>query len=225
MQVGKALIVEDHEDARSMMGLVVQEAFGTQVVRASPTLAAARREIADHKFDLIVLDLNLPDGTGDEFLLEILNVQPGAYVVISTIHDESDRLLRALENGAKGYLLKDQSRAALIREFQGIKDGRPPLAPAITRKLLDIVARREAHHTPPALHAESQGINEPSAPLTEREREVLSLLAKGFSRPEIGGLLNISKYTVATHIGKIYEKYDISSRGEAALIARANGLA
>ncbi len=236
------LIIEDHFDASEAMGNVISKAFADPVIDKVSNLGDAHLAITEKIFDLIVLDLNLPDGNGEEFILEILKVQPNAYVVISTIHDESERLLRALEYGAKGYLLKEQSKDALVNEFQGIMQGKPPLAPAVTRRMLDFIRNQRTdevdsdgmhlnHPTPvhnPGLSDSGITPDEAAAladiHLTGREEEVLRLLAKGFSRPEVAGFLNISKHTVATHISKIYQKIGASSRSEAALIARQLGI-
>lgn len=232
------LIVDDHSGARKLMRSVVNSAFAEAEVADVSTLKAAQKHLETSGIDLLVMDLNLPDGNGDDFILNILEMQPNCYVVVSTIHDESERLVRALENGAKGYLLKEQPVESLVEEFRGILHGKPPLAPAVTRRILEMMRNRSIS---------AQSLNEPSLVpsakgqpievdlsdtpgasrnmgLTKREQEVLSLLAKGFSRPEVAGFLNISKHTVATHIGKIYSKLDVSSRSEAALIAHQNGL-
>ncbi|KEJ88515.1 response regulator [Sulfitobacter donghicola] len=220
------LIIEDHAGARQQITQVVDEAFSDPVIDGVATLSAARRHLDARLYDLVVLDLNLPDGSGDEFIVEILQTQPNAYVVISTIHDESSRLIKALENGAKGYLLKEQPKESLIEDFKGILEGKPPLAPAITRRLLEMMRERSIPVQDPPMKPAQSGkvIDEEGALLTEREKEVLVLLAKGFNRPEVGGFLNISKHTVATHISNIYSKLDVSSRSEAALVAQQYGL-
>lgn len=220
------LVIEDHADARARICKVVERAFCDPIIDSVATLKAARKHLEAASYDLIVLDLNLPDGSGDEFIVEILALQPNTYVVISTIHDESCRLIKALENGAKGYLLKEQPKETLVKDFKGILEGKPPLAPAITRRLLEMMRERSipvrAAPLSPALA--DNILNEENVLLTEREKEVLVLLAKGFNRPEVGGFLNISKHTVATHISNIYNKLDVSSRSEAALSAQKLGL-
>ncbi|MEP1768731.1 MAG: response regulator transcription factor [Sulfitobacter sp.] len=216
------LVIEDHDGARQQICKVVEKAFSDPIVDDVATLKAARTHLQMRCYDIVVLDLNLPDGSGDAFIVEILAMQPNSYVVISTIHDESSRLIKALENGAKGYLLKEQPKESLIRDFKGILEGKPPLAPAITRRLLEMMRERSipVRETP----VQPPQPQEDCVQLTEREKEVLVLLAKGFNRPEVGGFLNISKHTVATHISNIYSKLDVSSRSEAALVAQQYGL-
>ncbi len=222
------LIVEDHEDARLTIQKIVMRAFTKPTIYTADTIEKARREINKHSFDLIVLDLGLPDGKGEDFIPELLELQPNAYVVISTIHDESERLLNALENGAKGYLLKEQPIDFLVEEFQGIARGKPPLAPAITRRLLEHIRERsyasyQPENSSTKLTRQANPTNEEEADvakLTKRELEIFVLLAKGFNKPEIAGFLNISKHTVATHVTKIYSRLSIVNRSEATLIAR-----
>ena len=230
------LIIEDHTDARHAMIKIVTKAFGKPVIDEVPTLGLARKKLADKTFDLIVLDLGLPDGNGEDFIVEIKSSQPNAYVVVSTIHDESDRLLKALENGAKGYLLKELPKEILVEEFKGILNGKPPLAPAVTRRLLEHIRHRSGSQA--QLGFEEPQENEPNsagnenltvdmnlvALLTDREKEILGLLGKGFNRPEIAGILGISKHTVATHVAKVYDKLHITNRSEATLLAQELGL-
>lgn len=244
----KILIVEDHNDARREIRRIVGEAFEQPDIDDVATLAQARTKILAQAYDLVVLDLGLPDGNGEDFIHEILAQQPNAYVVISTIHDESDRLLAALENGAKGYLLKEQPSELLIEEFRGIQRGKPPLAPAVTRRLLEHMrassptknaglttslplqdnttnSAKTGNTNPP--NPDDTGLREEAdqiSNLTDREKEILVFLAKGFNRPEIAGILGISKHTVATHVAKIYNKLDISSRSEATVIAMHHDL-
>ncbi|MEE9313660.1 MAG: response regulator transcription factor [Rhizobiaceae bacterium] len=223
------MIVEDHDDARQTIQKVVEEAFDTPSVHNAGTLTNARKLLNSEAFDLIVLDLGLPDGKGEDFIPEILTLQPNAYVVISTIHDESERLLHALENGAKGYLLKEQPFEFLVGEFKGITKGKPPLAPAITRRLLEHIREHPANMetaSPSPTAARKVNVEEAVdvSKLTKREHEIFILLAKGFNKPEIAGFLDISKHTVATHVTKIYSRLSIVNRSEATLIARDLGL-
>ncbi len=219
----RVLLIEDHEGARQRLTEVLSRAYEEVDISIASTLASARMFLPEGPYDLVVLDLNLPDGSGEDFLLEILSHHPEAYVIIATIHDEGSRLATALANGAKGYLLKERSIEELTENFIGIQDGRPAITPSMTRRLIELMNQKTLHDFAPVRHSE---LNVDIAPdvLTEREREVLALIARGFSRPEIAGFLDISRHTVATHIGKIYEKLEVSSRSEAAIYAQRNGI-
>ena len=213
------LIIEDHLHALERMREVITKAFGEVEISEALTLGSASRVIRQISFDLIVLDLDLPDGKGEDFIPELNEVYDELpYVVVSTIHDESDRLLAALNNGAKGYLLKEQTKNHLISEFRGILNNKPPLAPTVTNQLMDFV-RNMSNEISRFPTKENDRRNFNSFNLTDREKEILVLIAKGYERQEIAGMLSISKHTVATHISKVYSKLDIKSRAEAALVA------
>lgn len=219
----RVLLIDDHEGARERLRQVLSRAFEGVTIVVASTLTAARYLLADGPYDLTVLDLNLPDGSGEEFIAEVLEHDADAYVVIATIHDDAHRLSRALSNGAKGYLLKDRSIEELAENFIGIGDGRPAITPSMTRRLIEIMNQKTLSDVADAAGTEIR-VDIPPDVLTEREREVLALISRGFSRPEIAGFLDISRHTVATHIGKIYEKLDVSSRSEAAIYAERSGI-
>lgn len=202
---------------------IILKAFGEVEISQASTLSVAREIISKNSFDLFVLDLDLPDGKGEDFIKELNEVYGDPYIVVSTIHDESTRLLSALNNGAKGYLLKEQSKEHLISEFKGILNDKPPLAPSITNQLIAFV--RGIPKKENGLYSKQHDKRSLSSyNLTQREREILVMISKGFERPEIAGMLDISKHTVATHISKIYSKLEINSRAEAAIFASRYGL-
>lgn len=231
------LLVDDHDEARTRMrGLVEDVLVGTQVFE-SATIGGAHARIAENTFDLAILDLALPDGSGEDLIDPILEKNPNCYVVISTIHDESKRLIGALSRGAKGYLLKEQPEDLLKQAIEGIRLGVPPLSASVTRRILEYLRQTadddRGHHSPAEFNGNVPG--SPTVPnmtwsvgdlqdLTPREVEILVLLARGFNRPDIAGMLNISKHTVATHVSNIYAKLNIATRIEAAAAARALGL-
>ncbi len=219
------LIVEDHDDAMIRMKQIVSEAFENPTVATATTLEMGRQHLKKQFFDLAILDLALPDGNGETLALEISTQFPNTYVVISTIHDESERLLSALQNGARGFLLKEQPKDHLIQEFKGILKGKPPLAPTVTRRLMEMVKVR-GEEAPKAFNTSPQTANldKYSLKLTKREAEVLRMIAKGLDRTEIGNLLGISQNTVSSHISKLYSKAKIRNRAEATRLAHALGL-
>jgi len=216
------LLIEDHEGARQSLTEVLNRAFTSPLISAASTLRAAREYITQNNYDLIVLDLSLPDGAGEDFLLEIFAANENAHVVIASIHNDDEHMASALANGAQGYVLKDRSIEELTENFIGILHNRPAITPEITSKLIALVNEQKIGSGQTAQPQPTSDVLPDS--LTERETEVLVLLARGFSRPEIAGFLEISRHTVATHIGKIYEKLEVSSRGEAAVYADRAGL-
>lgn len=205
------LIVEDHDDARRWLKDLVHEAFPESEVVESATLAQANDRLKGRTISLAVIDINLPDGSGIELVRTLSEHSPQTYTVIATIYDDDDHLFAALQAGAQGYLLKEQPRARLLEQLRGIMSDEPPLSPAVARRIL--------RH----FHTDAVGSQE-EATLSEREREVLTLVAKGLSRSDISELLGITTNTAAGYIKAIYRKLNISSRAEAVLEAVRMGL-
>lgn len=213
MNIGSVLILEDTADIRRWLAGLVTTAFPDVAVTEAATLAQALHAAQARSFDLALIDLNLPDGSGITLLQTLRKASPATYCVIATIFDDNENILRALQEGAHGYLLKDQPDDRLLACLQGILRGEPPLSPSVATRILGYF-RQSA---PPAAPEEK-------CCLSEREREILSLIAKGLSRAEIAKALGISPATVATHIGAVYRKLNISCRSEATVAAIRLGL-
>lgn len=208
-----ALIVEDLPDAQAWLTDIVERAFPATIVTAVATVAAARSACERAKchggFDLALIDLQLPDGSGVELLRAIGEDTPHTDCVVATIYDDDAHLFPALKAGARGYLLKENDKEQLIEALQGILAGKPPLSPKIARRVLQHF--HELHDT-----AEAQ--------LTAREVEVLMLIAKGLRVRELAGMIGISPHTANDHLKAIYRKLNVSSRAEAAVEAVRRGL-
>jgi DNA-binding NarL/FixJ family response regulator len=208
------LIVDDLKDARELLTELVLAGFPQATVTTADSVLAAQSTISAQRFDLALVDLSLGDGMGTEVIALLRQRQPECMAVVASIHDDDERLFAALKAGASGYLLKDQPAVLTLRQLQQIADGQPPLSPAIARRLL-------AHFRgQPGTVSESV----PDEVLTPREREVLGLLARGFTLTDIARQLAISRHTVGDHVKNLYRKLDISSRAEAALHAQRFGL-
>lgn len=213
-----ALVIEDLPEIRSWLAEVAREAFpGLRVVEAARLdegLACVGRE----KFDLALIDLGLPDGSGIDVVSALHSQQPKALPVVVTIYDDDEHLFPALQAGAFGYLLKEQPREALIAQLLRMTQGEPPLSPPIARRVLayfgDAAQKR----------AQLLRQLDKDTGLTERETEVLQRVAKGYTLPEVAQQFGLSRHTVATHIRQIYRKLDVSSRAEATLEAARRGL-
>jgi len=204
-----ALLVEDYPDTVQWLSDLLRDAFTGIEVTAASTLAEARQKLKNAHFNLALIDVSLPDGSGVDLIREIVRENPETYCVVATIFDDDEILLAALKAGAQGYLLKEQPREQLLKRLQGILSGDPPLSPAVARRIL--------HH----FHAVS---NIPAdVKLSPREVEVLTLIAKGFTRTEIADLLKISSHTAAGYIKAVYRKLNVSSRAGATLEATRLG--
>ena len=205
-----ALLLEDHEDTRKWLGTLIQDAFGGIDVSAVSTLSAAREQIKQRRFNLAVVDISLPDGSGIDLIHDLAHSSPETYCVVATIFDDDAHLFSALQAGAQGYLLKEQPKEQLLARLQGILNGEPPLSPAVARRVLR--------------HFRKQTETAPDVALSERETEVLTLIAKGMSRTDVARLLGITSNTAAGYIKTIYQKLNVSSRAEATLEATRLGL-
>jgi DNA-binding NarL/FixJ family response regulator len=204
------LLIEDFADIRRWLAGLLRDAFGEVSITEAATVAQAYSSFDSQKFDLIVVDLNLPDGTGVDILRRIKSQGLSAYCVVATAYDDDAHLLPALNAGADGYLLKDQPGDQLISALHGILNGSPPLSPSIARRIMKLAKQDTA-----ALLL---------VPLTAREEEVLTYIAKGLNRTEIAQMLGVSVHTITTHVRSIYSKLNISSRAEAAVEAIRRGL-
>ena len=169
------------------------------------------------KFDLALIDLGLPDGSGVNVVTKLLDCQPDAQSVVLTIHDDDEHLFPALQAGAFGYILKEQARELITEQLQRISQGEPPLSPSIARRVM-------AYFSAKAKPQASPNNAMPTVSLTERESEVLLRVAKGYTLPEIGVQLGLSRHTIADYVKQIYRKLNVSSRAEAALEAQRLGL-
>jgi DNA-binding NarL/FixJ family response regulator len=213
-RVGSVLIVEDRREDLDFMIEIVRTAFGTIEVRSARTLAAARTLIRTGKPDLVILDLNLPDGTGVDLIPIVRERFGDIWIVVVTVFDDDEHLFTALQRGADGYLLKDESRANAAAILHEVLAGHPPLSARVARRVLKYV---QSTVPPPR--------TSPVPELTAREREVLVLLARGHTVGSAATILGISQHTIKTHVKNLYRKLDVSTRAGLVRTALDEGLA
>lgn len=211
------LLLEDLPEIRAWLRSLVQHVFpGAQIAEAA-RVHDALELVAAVKFDLALVDLGLPDGSGVAVVTRLRDLQPEAQSVVVTIHDDDEHLFPALQAGAFGYILKEQARELITEQLQRISQGEPPLSPSIARRVM-------AYFTEKSRPAQPRNNLLPNVSLTERESEVLLRVAKGYTLPEIGVQLGLSRHTIADYVKQIYRKLNVSSRAEAALEAQRLGL-
>lgn len=204
----RVLILEDMQAARQWLADAVRSAFeAVEVIEADCLAETETLNLAD--FDLALVDLVLPDGSGLALVSRARHEAPGLMAVITTVLADDRAIFTALRAGAQGYLLKEEPVETIADRLRGIDRGEPALTPAVARRLL-------GHFAAPVIDG--------AARLTPRETEVLRLLAKGLAVAEVADLLGIRRNTAAGYIKDIYRKLEISSRAEAALEAVRMGL-
>lgn len=215
------LIVEDIKDTSSWLEGIVETVFTDVQITICVNCTETRSFIQQQAVSLALVDINLPDGNGLDLITEIRQLSPHAYIITTTIFDDDEHILTALRNGANGYLLKDLSETAFIQKLRGILTGDPPLSPSIARRILHCFAQSNIQNSH---NKEESAYRSDCSTLSQREREVLTLVAKGLSRKEIAELLTISSNTVARYVRDVYQKLNISSQAEAAVEACRMGL-
>ncbi len=208
------LLLEDLPEIRAWLRKLVLQVFPGSHISESARVHDALELVSAVKFDLALIDLGLPDGSGVDVVTKLRDTQPEAQSVVVTIHDDDEHLFPALQGGAFGYILKEQPREMIAEQLQRISAGEPPLSPSIARRVMAYFSAK----------AKPQANAMPHVNLTERESEVLLRVAKGYTLPEIGVQLGLSRHTIADYVKQIYRKLNVSSRAEAALEAQRLGL-
>lgn len=203
------LILEDARDTLEWLRAIVAETFPTASITTAETQQQAMDCIASSNFDLALIDLGLPDGSGHHVIRKIRERSADTYIVVATIFDDDDHLVSALQEGANGYLLKDEDRETLKTHLQGIAANRAPLSNRALDKVLGHVSREIGNATTVG------DTSSPLVALTPREVDVLQLVAKGYNVTESAALLGLTANTVKSYLKAIYSKLDISSRAEA----------
>ncbi len=212
------LLVEDQIPNQVRMKQALMAAFPDIKVEVVGSLKEARRWVSGERaanadvFELAVIDLGLPDGSGVDLITDITKNHPSVTCIVSSIYDDDVHLFDALSAGARGYLVKNQEPEMIVHYLQRIKQGEPPLSPSVALRLLK--------HFRTNTVTEQQDIH-----LTGRETETLALLARGLTIAEVARHLLLSPPTVAGYVRTIYQKLNISTRAEATLQAVKRGLA
>lgn len=199
----RILIVEDDPILRDRFTAIVTSYPDFDLVAAVGTCADAHQALKHPRLDVLLCDLGLPDGDGVDVVRAARRLHPGLDAMVVTVFGDEAHVMRSLEAGATGYLLKDSLPEDFIATINLLRSGGSPIHPTVARRLLH---RFSSVSRAPVNAAVS---------LSEREREVLRLVSKGYRVPEIADLLAISHHTVSSHIKHIYVKLDVSSRGEA----------
>ncbi len=208
----RILLADDHDAFRSGLAALLATVGGIEVVGEASSGEEAVRAAAATQPDVVVMDLNMPGSDGIEATRRIVATSPHIAVLVVSMYEDDDLVFGALKAGARGYLLKGADRAELVRAIRGVASGEAIFGAGIARRLMAYFAARPA--VAPAVFPE----------LTEREREILDMVARGKSNAEITQRLVLSPKTVRNHVSNIFSKLQVADRAQAIVRARQAGL-
>ncbi|HXS66623.1 MAG TPA: response regulator transcription factor [Streptosporangiaceae bacterium] len=211
----RVLVVDDQELVRAGFAVILEATDGITVVGEAGDGAAAVAQAAEHKPDVVLMDIRMPGMDGLEAARLITATVDPPKIVMLTTFDLDDYVYEALRSGASGFLLKDSPRGDLVAAIRAAAAGDALLAPSVTRRLIEAFARRPARTTPSPSRL---------AALTARERDVLLLLARGLSNAEIATALFVSEATIKTHVGNLLAKLGLRDRVQAVIMAYETGI-
>jgi DNA-binding NarL/FixJ family response regulator len=205
----RVLVVEDDPRFRTAFTAAIAGSRDLELLAQAASLGEAFTLLSGSAPDVLLVDLGLPDGSGVDLIRAARVAWPTTDIMVSSVFGDESHVLRSIEAGAVGYLLKDSEPERIVEQIRSLRSGGSPISPLIARQVL---ARLHAPSTP----AETS--------LSVRETEVLSYITKGFSYDEIVRLLQISRPTVLTYVRRIYAKLQVNSKTEAVYEARKQGL-
>jgi two-component system, NarL family, response regulator LiaR len=209
----RLLIADDHNIVRKGLKVLLATETDMQVVGEADNGADAVQKAETLKPDVILMDLMMPQMDGIEATRRITAQRPDARILVLTSFAADDKVFPAVKAGALGYLLKDSTPEQLLEAIRQVHRGEPSLEPSIARKVLLELAQPGG--------AGKQTVD----PLTERELEVLRLIAQGMSNKEIAAKIFVAEWTVRSHVSNILGKLHLASRTQAALYALRSGIA
>ena len=224
----RVLLVDDDPHMRRVIAQELMADERTLLVAQASSVREGRKAIKQHDFDVMLVDLNLGDGEGFELIDYLKSNRPSAEAIVISIMENDDQVLHAFELGATGYLVKNSWFGNYPQAVLQVANGGASITPNLARRLL----QRFDHGAPAAPAAaapeaqapvQATAEHEPER-LSQREKEVLRMVASGYTSVEIGTQLQISALTVNTHIKNIYRKLQVRTRAQAVRFASLRGL-
>ena len=210
----RIVVIEDDPMVRQYVSAIINDAPELELLALAPDLATGRSYIAENP-DLFLMDIGLPDGSGYDLVPEIKTGSDARALILSSFGDR-DTVVRALQAGADGYLLKDSTPQQILDGIATTLDGGAPVSPSAAIYLLDYLRSGGGAAVDPKGEIADDR-------LTPRETELLRAFASGQSYKEAARALGISPHTVGNHVKAIYRKLEVTSRGEAIRAARNGG--
>ncbi|TQV82635.1 response regulator [Exilibacterium tricleocarpae] len=215
MPMKNIFLLEDNQKTRTWVASVLKRLDANARIHMAENIADARTILKRVGGDIAIaiIDINLPDGNGLSLIKDIKSENLGTQCVVFTVEECIERISQAFLLGADGFLLKDTEEDVIVERLRGVEVGIPAISPAVIRKLIKLVRSQIGSRHPELLDS-----------LTDREKEILLLVSKGYNKREIGQLLNISENTIKDHTKRLYTKLGINNVAEATLVAMNAGL-
>lgn len=212
----RVLVVDDHKLFRDGLNAILMNVPDIEVVGEAGTGREAVSQVDTLAPDVVLMDINMPDANGIEATQQLLAIKPDTGIIMLTMLEDNDSLFAAMRAGARGYILKGADKAEVLKTIWAVVNGEALFGPAIANRLTSFFQ----------ISGDVTPQNETVAPfpdLTDREREVLNLIAAGENNQEISEHLHISAKTVSNHISNIFSKLQVADRAQAIIRARQAG--
>jgi DNA-binding NarL/FixJ family response regulator len=213
----RILIVDDHTLFRDGLSAILTNVPDIEVVGEAGTGREAVAQVKILTPDVVLMDISMPDLNGIEATQQVLAVKPDTGIIMLTMLEDNDSLFAAMCAGARGYILKGADKAEVLKTIRAVADGEALFGPVIATRLTSFFQNSKGV-------ANQNEVALPFPDLTDREREVLELIAQGENNQEIAQQLHISAKTVSNHISNVFNKLQVADRAQAIVKARQAGL-
>jgi DNA-binding NarL/FixJ family response regulator len=210
----RILVAEDHPLFRKGMISLLSSVSEFEVVGEATTGEEAVARAADLQPDVVLMDLQMPNVNGIEATRRVLQESPSIRVLVVTLFEDDDSVFMALRAGARGYVLKDADEEEMVLSIRAVGKGEAIFSPAVAERVLAYFAASPPGDVPPQAFPT----------LTDREREILHLIAQGYPNPTIARQLSLSTKTVGNYVSNIFTKLQVADRAQAIIRAREAGM-
>lgn len=211
------LLLEDISAVADRMASIIRSWNRARLLPVCGTVAEAQNALRHSQVDILIADLNLPDGLGVEAIKTMRQTNPDAHAIVMSVLNDGPIVFEAIRAGATGYVVKDDDSIGVLAAIEMVLEGKSPMSATIARQIVDSMRNGGGLSV-------SAGDENTDIGLTPRERDVLNYIARGYSYREVAELLGISMQTVPVHTRNIYRKLEVTSKTEAVYQARQKGL-